>query len=385
MITLADLDTFGSVSFEKKAMNSSAIGALGGAGAGLITGLLRPKDKDLDTWKELLYSTLLGAALGGAGGYAYDRIAGPSVSSSSSSSSSGGSTSAGDKPAKPYQAGNGAVENAQAGSGGKNAPGGKTESAPAQPGATQGAGAVSVSGDATGDQPQGAAEEQAEAPKPREYPDVLYDFTDAQRQALYAAIDGRDKPIPLDYVLKKSLEPPEDDSVHPGVPFVLTQDRFDALLKDDGVVENRNKDVARSLESFVYDPDSKATPVPIMFYRDQAGNEYWLAGAVSPSGNVGFSFPDGTGYDQFPIPVLNSTSLGYDSVAKTGLEEGKNAINVGWRWLKNQGEAAGRSVGRSVADGVSAATNAVSNAASDAYRSSRDWTLRQGQALGSSF
>lgn len=65
-----------SVADDLKDMASSnvGIGALGGAGLGLLLQALRPKDKDQNAWKEYLMSALLGAGLGAASGYAYDLI-----------------------------------------------------------------------------------------------------------------------------------------------------------------------------------------------------------------------------------------------------------------------------------------------------------------------
>lgn len=55
------------------AKSNVGIGALGGAGLGLLVQALRPKDKDQSAWKEYLMSALLGAGMGGLSGYAYDK------------------------------------------------------------------------------------------------------------------------------------------------------------------------------------------------------------------------------------------------------------------------------------------------------------------------
>lgn len=59
---------------EKVAMSNVGIGALGGAGLGLLAQALRPKDKDQKAWEEYLMSALLGAGLGASAGYGYDQV-----------------------------------------------------------------------------------------------------------------------------------------------------------------------------------------------------------------------------------------------------------------------------------------------------------------------
>ena len=61
---------------EKVAASNIGVGALGGAGLGLLLQALRPKDKDQNAWEEYLMSALLGAGLGAASGYGYDVISG---------------------------------------------------------------------------------------------------------------------------------------------------------------------------------------------------------------------------------------------------------------------------------------------------------------------
>lgn len=63
----------------KVAYSNVGLGALGGAGLGLLVQALRPKDEDQSAWKEYLMSALLGAGLGAASGYAYDAVSNKSV------------------------------------------------------------------------------------------------------------------------------------------------------------------------------------------------------------------------------------------------------------------------------------------------------------------
>lgn len=57
-------------------VNSTLAGALGGAGIGLLTQAMRPKDRDQNKLKEYILSAILGAGLGAAGGFAYNSLSG---------------------------------------------------------------------------------------------------------------------------------------------------------------------------------------------------------------------------------------------------------------------------------------------------------------------
>lgn len=75
-VSIADLEYASrSNGFEKDGVSGALAGAIGGAGVGLLTQALRPKDRDQNGFKEYLISALTGAGLGGAAGFAYDNLA----------------------------------------------------------------------------------------------------------------------------------------------------------------------------------------------------------------------------------------------------------------------------------------------------------------------
>ena len=77
MFNLGDVEYVRNKLNEKTAkVNGTLAGALGGAGLGLLTQAIRPKDRDQNKLKEYILSAILGAGLGAAGGFAYDTAKG---------------------------------------------------------------------------------------------------------------------------------------------------------------------------------------------------------------------------------------------------------------------------------------------------------------------